>query len=104
MGYLVSVTARAARDLALLYDEINPGESAAAQRWYQGLKNAIFSLEEHPNRCPVTTENRELRHLLYGHNSHVNRIIYRVLEKHRRVEVLHIRHGARRRFRRSDLG
>jgi toxin ParE1/3/4 len=103
MAYLVSVTARAERDLAFLYADINAAESAAAGKWYQRLRNAILSLEEHPNRCPTTAENRDLRHLLHGDNPHVYRIIYRVLEKQERVEVLHIRHGARRRFRKSKL-
>lgn len=103
MAYLVSIAARAKRDLALLYKQINAGESAGARKWYQGLTNAILSLERHPNRCPTTTENRNLRHLLHGRNPYVYRIIYRVLEKQKRVAVLHIRQGARREFRRSDL-
>lgn len=98
MGYFVNVTPRAERDLARLYEEVNAEESQAALKWYFGLKEAILRLEDHPNRCPVTRENPSLRHLLYGNKPHVYRVIYRVLEKQKRVEVLHIRHGARRRF------
>jgi hypothetical protein len=36
--------------------------------------------------------------LLYGDKPQIYRAIYRVLEKQKQVEVLHIRHGARRRF------
>jgi toxin ParE1/3/4 len=103
MAYLVNVTARAERDLAFLFAEINAGHSDAALKWYRGLKEAILSLEEHPNRCPVTRENANLRHLLYGHKPHVYRVIYRVLEKRKQVDVVHIRHGARRRFMASDV-
>jgi len=39
-----------------------------------------------------------LRHLLYGKKPHIYRVIYRFLEKQKQVEVLHIRHGTRRRF------
>jgi mRNA-degrading endonuclease RelE of RelBE toxin-antitoxin system len=53
-------------------------------------------LEEHPNRCPVTPEKKTVRHLLYGRKHYVYRVIYRVLEKQKVVEVLHIRHGARK--------
>ena len=84
-----------------MYDDINAAGSASARRWYMGLKRSILSLEELPKRCAVTPENRKLRHLLYGnkpHKPHVYRVIYRVLEKQRRVDVLHIRHGARRKF------
>jgi len=99
MAYLVNITPRAERDLIQIYDCINARNSEAAFHWYRGLKEAILSLREHPNRCPVTPENRQLRHLLYGHKPDIYRVIYRVLEKHRQVEILHIRHGARRRFR-----
>ncbi|MGO9094093.1 MAG: type II toxin-antitoxin system RelE/ParE family toxin [Bryobacteraceae bacterium] len=103
MAYLVSIAARAERDLARLYEEIDAKHSGAALKWYRGLKDAILSLEEQPNRCPATPEKRQFRHLLYGHKRHVYRVIYRVLEGKKRVEVLHIRHGARRRLKASDL-
>ncbi len=96
MAYLVNVTARAERDLGWLFAEINAGHSGAALKWYRGLKKAILSLEEHPGRCPVTPENPNLRHLLYGHRPYVYRVIYRVLERRKQVDILHIRHGARR--------
>jgi plasmid stabilization system protein ParE len=41
--------------------------------------------------------------LLYGHKPNVYRVIYRVLEKLKKVEVLTIRHGARRKLKPSDL-
>ena len=104
MAYLANITSRAQRDLAHLYREIDAGYSDAALKWYRGFKEAILSLEEHPNRCPATPENDKLRHLLYGNKPHIYRAIYRVLEKQKQVEVLHIRHGARRGFRKSDVG
>jgi plasmid stabilization system protein ParE len=101
MAYGVSITRRGQRDLALLYDRIDAAKSDAALRWYRGFKAAILSLEEHPHRCPATPESESSMHLLYGRRPHVYRAIYRVLEKPKRVEVLHIRHGARQRFRGS---
>jgi plasmid stabilization system protein ParE len=98
MAYLVNLTARAERDLILLYEHIRAAESPAALRWYQGLEQAILSLEHFPNRYPATPESKRLRHLLYGHKPNIYRVIYRVLERAKRVDVLHIRHGARRRF------
>jgi len=86
-----------------LYENINAPDSEAARRWYGGLKQSILSLEELPNRCAPTPENRAFRHLLHGDKPHVYRVIYRVLERQRRVEILHIRHGARRRFRKSEI-
>ena len=103
MAYLVNLTARAERDPVRLYADIDVEHSAAALKWYRGIKEAILSLEEQPNRCPVTPENDNLRHLLYGNKPHIYRAIFRVLEKERRVEVLHILHGARRRLKGSDV-
>ena len=103
MAYVVNITSRAERDLAHLYRKINAEYSDLALKWYRGLKEAILSLEEQPNRCPVTRTSDKLRHLFYGHKPHIYRVIYRVLEKQKLVEVLHIRHGARRKLKPSDL-
>lgn len=78
MAYLVSITPRAERDLAHLYEHINSEHSDAALKWYRGLKEAILTLEMYPNRCPVTSESAQLRHLLYRQRPHVYRVIYRV--------------------------
>ena len=103
MGHRVRVSARAERDLAILFADINAEHSGTALEWYRDLKAAILSLEEHPYRCPVTRENANLRHLLYGHRPDVYRVIYRIAERSKQVYVLHIRHGARKRFRGSDV-
>ncbi|HEV2484447.1 MAG TPA: type II toxin-antitoxin system RelE/ParE family toxin [Terracidiphilus sp.] len=104
MAYLVNVTARAERDFAALYEGIDAQNPRAAFKWYSGLKEAILTLEKLPYRCPVTPEKKQLRRLLYGRKPDVYRVIYRVLEKQKQVEVLHIRHGARRKLTASDLG
>jgi toxin ParE1/3/4 len=103
MAYLVKLMPRARRDLRLIFDHIHATESAAALRWYQALEQEILSLEESPNRCSITPESTNLRHLLFGHKPRVYRVIYRVLEEKKQVHVLHIRHGARRGFRVRDL-
>lgn len=103
MDYLVRIASRAERDLVSLYGEIDAPDSAVARQWYRGLKQAILSLSERPNRCPVTPENKRLRHLLYGGKQHLYRVIYRVDSRRRQVDVLHIRHGTRRKFRALDL-
>ncbi len=103
MAYLVKLMPRAQRDLALLFGEIHADESARAFSWYEGLKKAILSLEHFPNRCAVTRENKNVRHLLYGRKPHVYRVIFRVLEKKKEIDVLHIRHGARRSLRPSEV-
>lgn len=103
MAYLVNITSRAERDLTLLYSQINAKSSRSALKWYRGLKNHILTLEKHPGRCPVFRAKGKLRHLLHGSKPHVYRVIYRILEKKKQVEVLHIRHGARRQPKPSDF-
>jgi toxin ParE1/3/4 len=103
MAYRVEITPRAERDLVSLYNYIKAGDSPQAQTWYFGLKDVILSLRELPDRNPITPENKRLRQLLHGHKPHVYRVIYRVRSKPRVVEILHIRHGARRRFESVDL-
>jgi plasmid stabilization system protein ParE len=98
---LIKITARAERDLAILFHAIDAERSEAALKWYGGLKRAILRLEEHPRRCPETPENANLPHLLYGRKPHVYRVIYRIREKRMQVDILHIRHGGRKRFERS---
>jgi plasmid stabilization system protein ParE len=107
MAFRFELAARAARDLEILYLEKNAAESPAAARWYNGLEQAVYALQTHPNRCPVAPEarkvKRRLRHLLYGSKPHVYRVIYEIDERRKEVWVLTIRHGARNRLRASDL-
>jgi toxin ParE1/3/4 len=104
MAYRVKMSARAERDFVSLYKDIRAGQSDAAWKWYVEFKEAILGLSDLPYRCPVTPEKNEFRQLLYGRKPHIYRVIYRVLEKKKAVEVLHIRHGARRRFKAFELG
>jgi len=103
MAYRIKITPRAKRDLFHLYHRINAGSSQAALAWYRGLRHAIRSLRDYPYRSPATRENEDLRHLLYGNRPHIYRVIYRVMEKYKEVDILHIRHGARQGFKSADL-
>lgn len=103
MAYIVKITERAERDLIHLYNEIDAADSESALNWYLGLKNAILSLEHQPNRCGVIRKRDELRHLLYGRKPYIYRVIFRVIKKRNYVEVLHIRHGARKHFSGPEL-
>jgi toxin ParE1/3/4 len=107
MAYRVDFAARAARDLEILYLQKNAVDSQAADCWFNGLEDAIYTLETNPERCPIVPEGqrvkRKLRHLLYGKKPHVYRVIYEIDQKRQKVWVLTIRHGARRRTRPKDL-
>ena len=102
MVYRVNIAARAERDLNDLYDHIHAADSERPKEWYFGLRAVILGLREMPGRCSRTRENKDLRQILYGRKPHVYRVIFRIRIKTRFVEVLHIRHGARRNFRATD--
>ena len=96
MTYEVRLAPQAIRDLRTLYREKQAETSHHAAAWFLGLREAVFSLESLPDRCPFTSENRSLRHLLYGNKPHVYRIIFSIDEAARTVNVAQIRHGARK--------
>ena len=91
MAYRVELTTRAQRDLANIYRRIEAETSVQAAKWFNGVEEAINSLEDYPRRNPVTSENKSRRHLLYGKKPYVYRIIYRIEEETSTVYVLHIR-------------
>lgn len=106
-AYRVELTARAVRDLEILYLEKNAAESLEAARWYNRLEQAVYTLETHPNRCPKAPEarkvKRQLRQLLFGAKPHVYRVIFEVDERQQNVWVLTIRHGARKPLKPGDF-
>ena len=103
MTFAVNITARAERDLAALYNEIEAVESQAASRWFLGLRDTILSLESLPEHAPIVRGPNGIRQLLYGKKPHVYLILFRIRLRQRQVDVLHIRHGARLPFSSSDV-
>lgn len=71
--------------------------SANASEWFQGLIEAINSLEKSPQRCSLAPENdtfdEEIRQLLYGKRRSTYRIIFTVSGQ--TVYILHVRHASR---------
>ena len=104
MTYRVDLTGRAERDLRRIYLAIHAEDGAQARAWFNGLEQAVLSLEEHPARGAPTPEDGSLRHLLYGRRRHRYRIIFAIDEDSRIVTVLHIRHGARDAFQPNEPG
>jgi plasmid stabilization system protein ParE len=95
MRYLVRLTDRALWDLEAIYRFIEAGSSDVAFAWFNGLAEAIYSLERFPERGSAIPEDKKLRHLLFGKKPSTYRIIYAVDKRNKAVNVLHIRHSAR---------
>lgn len=91
MAYQVLYRKRAERDLEKLAE-------AATPEWFDGLCDAIESLAEFPDRCPLAADpglrRKSVRQLLYGEGRSIYRSLYRV--KKESVQILTIRHGHRR--------
>ncbi len=96
MAYVVKIMPRAQADLERICEWLTARSPLHSQDWFEGLVDAIESLQERPNRCPLAPEFRakRVRHLLYGKGRRVYRILFRVRDEI--VEVLTVRHGARR--------
>jgi len=99
MAYLVNVTDRAGRDLAHLYREIHANNTGAALKWYRGFRIAISQASKRSREpLPVTPEKRQGQGFaLREQASHFTAQYIEYWKRRSRVEVLHIRHGARRR-------
>ena len=105
MPYRVRITDAAladARDYVRFVRDVKK-EPAAAERWYRGLLEAVFLLEQLPSRCPLIPEAThfpaELRHLIF----HSHRIIFLSDPAETTVDILRIYHGSRRRLISADV-
>lgn len=100
MAYSLIVMPQAEADMTEAFSYLSERAPEAAASWYRHLKTAIESLAEMPARCALAPEAAklgvELRHLLYGHNPGVYRIVFRIIEEAQEVHILTVRHGARK--------
>lgn len=100
MPYRVEIAERALRDLEAIFQYIHAEHSAAAAAWFNGLEKEILSLANSPRRGTRTQESPSFRQVLYGSKPNLYRIIYSANTAGKVVSVVHVRHGARRSFRR----
>ncbi len=80
MTFRVEVTAEAGRDADAIFEWLlsqHAGDTGV--RWFIALENAIASLAEFPERCPLAPESSvlpfEVRHLFYGHMPQIYRTL-----------------------------
>lgn len=107
MTHRVVLTHRADRELEDAADwwaaHRSPDQAA---RWYAGFSDAIASLAENPQRCPLAPENGlfpyEIRELHYGLGSRpTHRAVFTIRPD--MVLVLTIRHAAQAELTEEDL-
>lgn len=93
---IIQPTAEVEIEQTYLWIAARAPETAA--RWYNGLIDAIASLDSLPTRCSLAPENavfeHEIRHLLYGRKGRRYRVLFTIVGD--TVHVLHFRHWAQR--------
>ncbi|HZP84671.1 MAG TPA: helix-turn-helix domain-containing protein [Chthonomonadaceae bacterium] len=86
MAYRVSISPAALRDAEAGYLWLKEQVSERqATKWYNGLVEAVYSLDTLPLRCPLAAESAELgmalRQLLYGKRSATYRILFALMRE-----------------------
>ena len=96
MKYTVIVTPGAQIELNTAYEWLAQRTEQYATIWYNGIIDALLTLEDFPGRCPLAPESRKspepIRQLLYGDKRNAYRILFCI--RGETVRVLHIRHAA----------
>jgi plasmid stabilization system protein ParE len=99
MVWRVSLSRLAEKDAYAAFDRIREAAPGHAEKWLTRLFEAIMSLETNPARCPVVREASDLgfraRHLLFGKERGMYRIIFHIREDEQHVRVLRIWHAFR---------
>jgi plasmid stabilization system protein ParE len=98
MAFQVEITRRALLDAEEAYVWFSEQSPQWAERWLNGLLEAVNSLEEFPTMCAVLHDGRaigkEIRQYLYGRGRTAYRLFFEI--RGDTVFILRIRHGSRK--------
>lgn len=106
MAFEVSLSPRAIADAENAYLWLKEQNPEFANEWFQGLSDALVSLEQLPARCPIAAESqeldREVRQLLYRKSKRTAfRILFGISGK--KVFVYRIRHTSQQYLTEEEL-
>ena len=81
MAFRVEIEPQAFEDLNSIADYIKTrSRFSVAERWFNGVMDAIGSLRDMPGRCPIATESQdlheEIRLLLHGKKNRAYKIYF----------------------------
>lgn len=100
MPFHVELTEEAESEAEEAHLWLRERSPASADKWFNGLQEAIESLARQPERCALAPESdafeEPIRQLFYGRRHGTYRILFTIGD--RKVLVLHIRHGSRARI------
>jgi plasmid stabilization system protein ParE len=100
--YRIIIQPRAGRDLDLIHAYIAKDSEQNAAGMVRKILDSIAKLDVFPGQTPLKGRGRKLRRPVRSVTVWPYVIHYHVHEQDRVVEVVHIRHGARRRPRKFD--
>lgn len=108
MVFRVEVSPEAFADLDEIAAHIRKrGSIESAERWFNGIVDAIRSLRELPIRCPLAEESdalqTEIRILLHGKRARRYKIYFAVHHESQTVRVFHVRHWAMKAVRADEI-
>ena len=105
MAFRVEFRPRAEHDLEALFRRLVQEAPLRGPRWINRLEDAVYSLREMPERCPIVRQFSRpavaVRQLLYGRYPHVYKVYFMVAVN--TVSILHIRHAMRKEPKRKEL-
>ncbi|MDB5296744.1 MAG: plasmid stabilization system protein [Phycisphaerales bacterium] len=96
MSYAVRMTPTAEAQLAAAYQYLHDRAPKSARQWLRDVYQAIDALEAMPLKFGVAPEAKYLGEPLRHRIVRSHRIIYRVDESERVVQILYVRHGAQK--------
>ena len=94
--YRVLMMPEAAADLTGIFDHVERDSPQNARALVEALIDAIDSLTHFPHRYKVHRTARDPNRVVRSMPAPPHVVYYRVIEQHRVVRVLTVRHGARR--------
>ena len=106
MKFQVRLTAKAEEDVEIILAWYAEQQSpAAAERWFAQLLAAIDTLEQHPHRCELSAEGKdlglEIRQRLIGKRQVKYRLLFMIED--RVINILRVWHGARDAMQPTDI-
>ena len=97
MAYRVELTKNAETELEALYLWVVDRAPTQGTAWFNGLEQAILSLDRFPKRCRIAPESfdpdQPVHVLNYGRSLQVYRVFFTIDESTKVVRVLHVRRG-----------
>jgi toxin ParE1/3/4 len=94
-NYIINIKPTAEKDIEQRYQQIALESPQNAVKWYFDIVEAIQTLNQMAERCPIAPESddcqSEIRHLIVGNY----RVLYQT--QNNTVDVLHVRHSAKKR-------